>query len=117
MNTRILVAATLAIAAVGASAQEATYEQPQAVVSATTRAAVSADVLQARANGTLMATEFDRQAWAPFVSARSRADVRAETRAAAESGELRALHEEDNSFDGRKAAQSKSVSPAALAAL
>jgi hypothetical protein len=101
MKTASIVAATLILAAAGVSAQEATYELPQPVTSATTRAAVTADVLSARANGTLQVSEFDRQAWAPFVSERNRDDVRAEARAAAARGELRALHGEPSSFDGR----------------
>jgi hypothetical protein len=117
MNTRILIAALLATAAAAASAQEATYEQPQPVQSATTRAAVMAELQQARADGTLQVTELDRQAHAPFVATRSRAEVQAETRAAAASGELQALNGETNSFDGRRMSHVPASAPQTLAAL
>lgn len=102
MKTTSIIAAVLALAAAtSVSAQEATYEMPQPVASTTTRMAVNAELLQARADGTLQLTELDRQSYGSFVSTRSRAEVAAETRAAAASGELQALHGETNSFDGQ----------------
>jgi hypothetical protein len=101
MNAKsLLVAAIALVAAAGASAQEAVYEQPQPIASVTSRAAVGAELQQARTSGTLLVTEADHQAWGPFVATRSRSDVRAEVLEAAASGELQALHRETNSFDG-----------------
>lgn len=103
MNTRSIIASALvlAFAAAGASAQEATPDVPQPYAGNVTRAQVIAELQQARANGALLVSEQDRQAWPAFASTRSRAEVRAEVAAAAGSGELRALHAETNSFDGR----------------
>jgi hypothetical protein len=78
-----------------AAAQEASYEYPQAVASTLTRADVQTQLMQARAAGTLLVSEFDRQANDAFVPARSRADVRAETLAASARGELRRGTAED----------------------
>lgn len=104
MNAKPLIVAAFAlVAAAGASAQEAVYEPPQPIASATSRAAVTADLQQARANGTLLVTEADHQSWGLFVATRSRAEVRAEVLDAASSGELQALHAETNSFDGQVA--------------
>ena len=75
-NALALSAAVLA--AGSAFADGDTYPYPQAFTSTTTRAAVKADVLRARADGTLVATESDLQKDAPFASRRSRAEVRAE---------------------------------------
>jgi hypothetical protein len=108
MKTSSIIAAALVLAAAtSVSAQEATYELPQPAASTTTRAAVTAELAQARADGSLQVTESDRQAWAPFVATRSRAEVAAETRAAAASGELQALHGETNSFDGQTMSRAK----------
>ena len=95
-NPLILAAiASLALTAFGsASAQQATYELPQPVVVGNTRAAVVAELQQARAAGSLSVTELDRQTRAPFVASRSRDEVRAETLAAAGNGELQALNSE-----------------------
>jgi hypothetical protein len=100
MKTSTLIAAIATVfAAAGASAQEATYELPQPVTSQTTRAAVMAELLQARANGTLQVTEYDRNVATPSVSLRSRAEVQAEARAAVASGESIARHSEHAGFD------------------
>ena len=105
MKVSTLVAAVATVfAAAGASAQEATYELPQPVTSQTTRAAVIAELQQARANGTLQVTELDRQAATPSVSTRSRAEVQAEARAALASGASQSLHAEPYGFDGSVAA-------------
>ncbi|NWG73340.1 MAG: DUF4148 domain-containing protein [Rubrivivax sp.] len=118
MNAKSLFFAAIAlVAAAGASAQEAVYEQPQPIASVTTRAAVSAELQQARANGTLLVTEADKQAWGPFVATRSRAEVRAEVLDAAASGELQALHMETNSFDGRIAKRAASDASRVVAAV
>ncbi|HMM87513.1 hypothetical protein [Azohydromonas sp.] len=95
-----VAAAVLIAAAASASAQEATYELPQPATSATTRAAVADALREARAQGTLQATEYDRHAWSDVASTRTRAEVRAEARAAAERGELQALIAEPMGFDG-----------------
>ena len=101
----LFAAAATVLAAAGAHAQEATYELPQPVTSQTTRAAVMAELAQARANGTLQVTEWDRQAATPSVSMRSRAEVQAEARAAVASGASQALHAEPQGFDGGAVAQ------------
>jgi hypothetical protein len=116
MNHRLIAAAALAVFAAAASAQEAVYEPPQAVASTMTRAAVMADLERARADGTLEVTEADRNAWPAFTATRSRDAVRAETLAAARSGELQALHREDNSFDGRITATARVASGGLIAA-
>jgi len=79
-----------------AHAQEATYDYPQAAASAKSRAAVMAEVVQARADGTLQVSE---AGWpqVAFVPQKSRAEVRAETLAAIRSGELRELNSEPQS--------------------
>lgn len=117
MKTSNLVATALvAFAAAGSAfAQEAVYEQPKPMPSATTRAAVMADLQQARASGTLQLTEQDRQSWGSFVATRSRADVQAETRAAAASGEIQALNSEAGLAD--QATMAKAAVPRLLAAL
>ena len=105
----IIAAAAIAFAfAQTAFAQEATYELPQPVASAKSRAGVNAEVLQARADGTLHIGEAD---WPRinFVAQKSRSEVRAETQAAAVSGELRALHQEIYDADGRLAASARRV--------
>jgi hypothetical protein len=102
-TSSLIVAAFALVAAAGASAQEATYELPQPVTSQTTRAAVVAELQSARANGTLLVTEWDRQSATPAVSVRSRAEVQAEARAAAASGDSIARHGEPHGFDANVA--------------
>jgi hypothetical protein len=106
MNTtrRHSLAAVAAVALAGlaglaapAFAQEATYELPQPAVSAKTRAEVHAEVLQARRDGTLLATEADFQRQPTFVAVRSRAAVIAEVRA--DGGASHALAGEPHGFD------------------
>ena len=103
MKTSTLVAAfALSFAAAGAAlAQEATYELPQPLSSATSRAQVQAELQQARANGTLRVTEGDFQKPTPFIAQRSRADVQAETLAAIASGEIAARNSEHGSYDSK----------------
>ena len=99
--TSVAAAVLIAVAAGSASAQEATYELPQPAVSTTTRAAVVDALNQARAAGTLQVSEYDRQAFdAVVASTRTRAEVRAEARAAAERGEVQALIAEPIGFSG-----------------
>ena len=101
MKTTALFAALAAsfVASGAALAEGSAYDYPQPIVSQTTRAAVVAELMQARANGTLIATEADTQKNPPFVATRSRADVRSETLAAIASGELQALNSDSNAFD------------------
>lgn len=98
-TTPVFAAIAITLAASGAAmAQEATYEYPQAAVSSTTRAAVQAELQQARANGQLQVGEALVGPTTTFVAQRSREDVRTETRSARASGKLRALNEEAISF-------------------
>jgi hypothetical protein len=78
-----------------ALAGEATYELPQPVVVAKSRADVHAEVLQARAAGTLLLTEASLQKSAPFASQKTRAEVAAELRNAAD---FAAIHGEPHDF-------------------
>src|SRR5688572_18007203 len=99
-STTLLAALSLSFAAAGSAfAQEATYELPQAAASSVSRADVLAELKQARADGTLQLTEFDRNQGERFVAQRSRDEVRAETLAAIRSGELQALNRDHNGFD------------------
>ena len=102
MKTSTLIT-TIALSFAGAAfAQEAVYEQPLAAVSQKTRAEVIVELQQARADGTLRMTELQGQQQTPFVASLSRAEVRAETLAAAANGELLALSRESSGFEGKK---------------
>ena len=109
MKTSTLIAALALTLAGTAFAQEATYEYPQAAVSQLTRAEVTAQVMQARADGTLRQNELQRQQYAPFVASLSRDEVRAQTLAAAANGELLAASRESSGFEGPVGAQRSSV--------
>ena len=101
MKTSTLVAAlALSFVASGAAlaSGEATYEKPEVIKSQSSRADVVAQLNQARANGTLLVNEADRQENTPFASQRTRAEVRSETLAAIASGEVAALNRETNAF-------------------
>jgi hypothetical protein len=99
-STTLIAALAVSFAASGAAlAQEATYEYPQAVVSTVTRAAVQADLAQARADGTLRVTEADFNRHTPSVTHLSRGAVKAELLAAIASGELQRLNRDHNGFD------------------
>lgn len=100
-RTSILVAALTLGFGGTAFAQEATYEYPQAAKVGVSRAAVLADLAQARSEGTLQVSEVNWPAQAAFVAQKSRAEVRGEAIAAAASGELQARTGEPQSFDGR----------------
>jgi hypothetical protein len=101
MKTSTFVAAlALSFVASGAAlaSGEATYEKPQVITSQVSRADVVAQLNQARANGTLLMSEADRQANPSFTSQRSRADVRTETLAAIARGEVAALNSESGTY-------------------
>lgn len=93
-----LVSAAFGAFSGSALAQEATYELPQPAVSTVKRADVRAELLQARRDGTLLATEADFQKNATFVAGKSRATVTAEARAA--SVQSHAAYGEPHGFDG-----------------
>lgn len=83
MNTTLRTTLALSVsllAAASAFADGDTYTAnlPQSFTSTQSRADVKAEVLRARAGGTLVATEHDFQKEAPFVSYRTRAAVHAE---------------------------------------
>jgi hypothetical protein len=100
-RTTTLIAA-LALGLGGtAFAQEATYQYPQAAQAGVSRAAVLADLAQARSEGTLQVSEVNWPAAPAFVAQLSRAQARGEAIAAAASGELQARTGEPYSFDGR----------------
>ena len=101
MKTTTTLIATLAFAFAGtAFAQEATYELPLPATSNKARADVIAEVRQARADGTLGATELQMQQHAPIAATLSRADVHAQTLAAASRGELLSMSRESSGFEG-----------------
>jgi hypothetical protein len=80
MNTKHIIAIS-AIALFGgtAIAQEATFQMPTEAMSTTSRAAVKAELAQARANGTMFVDgAITRLPAAPVASTRSRDQVRAE---------------------------------------
>jgi methenyltetrahydromethanopterin cyclohydrolase len=95
MTTRTHIAALfISLAATGtAFAQETTQELPQPIVSSGSRAAVVAERDQARITSAARVTETDWPAIS-FVAQKTRDQVRAETRVAIASGELRALNHE-----------------------
>ena len=99
MKTYFAVAA-LSFAFAGiAHADGAEYQLPQPATHTVTRAAVLAELADAQARGLVQTGERD---WPqiPFVSQRTRAEVRAETLQAIASGELRFLNEEPQSAFG-----------------
>jgi Domain of unknown function (DUF4148) len=99
-TTTLIAALTLGFGS-AAFAQEATYQYPQAATVGVSRAAVLADLAQARTDGTLQVTEVNWPAAPAFVAQKSRAQARGEAIAAAASGELQARTGEPQSFDGR----------------
>jgi hypothetical protein len=92
------IALTIAAAAGPVLAQEATYSYPQATVSQNSRAAVLADLQQARAEGRLQMNEASVSHEPRFMAQRSRDAVRAEARDAVRSGESTALTAEPHDF-------------------
>lgn len=95
--TRIATVA-LSIAAAGSAFAESPTPAPAALNSSLTRAEVQAELLQARAAGTLVSTEDQFNKGADVAVSRSRDEVRAETLAAIASGEVQALSTESNAF-------------------
>jgi len=100
-RTTTLVAALVLGFGGSAFAQEATYEYPQAATVGVSRAAVLADLAQARSEGTLQVSEVNWPAAPAFVAQKSRAQVRDEAIAAVASGDVLARTGEPHSFDGR----------------
>jgi hypothetical protein len=100
MKTYSLVAAAaLALVASGSVlAEGASYDYPQPISQATSRAAVVADLEAARAAGLVPLTEARLNQDTPNVSTRSRTDVRAETLAAIQAGDIHETTEESNAF-------------------
>lgn len=99
MNRSIRIATVvLSLAAAGSAFAESPTPESAVLHSSLTRAQVQADVQQARAAGTLVATELQLNQAADVRVSRSRDDVRAETLAAIASGEVQALSTESNAF-------------------
>jgi hypothetical protein len=100
MKTYSLAAAAAVAIAVSSAAfaEGASYDHAQPAAGVKTRAEVGAELQQARAQGTLRATEAALQQDTPIAASRSRADVRAEAIAASRSGELREMTEDSNAF-------------------
>ena len=99
-RSTLLVALTMALSLVAAGsalADDPTIEASRAP-STLTRAEVTAQVLQARAAGTLTVSDAQLNQGDAVVSTRSREDVRAETLAAIASGEIHALTAETVAF-------------------
>lgn len=114
-TTTLFAAIVLTLAASGAAlAQEATYDYPQQVTSQKSRAEVTAEVKQARADGTLQSSgEVDSVRPVVTVSTLTRAEVKAQTLAAIASGELAYLNRENNDFQARFLAQPAAMQTAA----
>lgn len=95
MNTIRHLVVTALFAASGAAFAQGPLEGPAPATGSTlTRAEVRAQLAAAAADGTLMRTDADYYRVMPASHQRSRAEVVAETLAAAERGELRALNGE-----------------------
>jgi hypothetical protein len=104
MNTaRTLIAAAIAIAAVGpVAAQEADSDAWMTIQSTKTHAQVQAELAQARADGSIKVLSLG---YLPTVQAsRSRSEVQAEVMAARRSGELDRIDAEAYAFDAGMAA-------------
>ncbi len=96
MNRTTLIAALVAtFAATGAMAQEATYEYPQAVESAKTRAQVLTELATARADGSIKAWSKSYNPLAMAQSTLSREAVKAQRQAGLASA---VLGEDSGSF-------------------
>ena len=97
MKTRSIIAATLlSITGAAFAPGEATYEYPQAISSAKSRAEVQAETLQAREAGLIVSGEA-HVAPAPVFAMKSRSEVRA---LAAVDARRLPLNVEAISFDG-----------------
>jgi len=98
--TRTLLAAALAIAAVGpVAAQEADSDAWMNVTSTKTRAQVQAELTQARADGSIKVLSLGYLPSIPEASSKSRAEVVASVKAARRSGELDRILAEAYDFD------------------
>lgn len=113
-TTRLIAALAITFAASGAAlADGATYEAPLPATSTVSRAAVLADLAQARADGSLQATEADFYRAAPFVGQLTRAEVKAELMAAIANGDIQRLTREPMDFDVKAGRPSVTVRMAA----
>ncbi|HLL19248.1 MAG TPA: DUF4148 domain-containing protein [Rubrivivax sp.] len=110
-TTSIIAAAILSITGTAFAQGEATYQYPQAVSSAKSRADVVAELQQARAAGQIVSGEANVVPRTTTVSQKSRAEVRA---MAAE--QSLPLNVEAISFDGRTMAQGASQAGAQILA-
>ncbi len=100
MNKLSQVLATAAVAAIGFAgtpsfAQEATYDDPQAAASPTTRMQVQAELAQARRDGSMRVWSTTYNHMAAAKSMRTRADVSAEV-LGADRAALAAMSGEDS---------------------
>lgn len=102
-------AASLLAFSAPAAAQEATYEYPQPIVSAKSRAEVKAELAQARADGLILAGEASETRYnaapapsraAPVLAAKPAKPAKASKAAAGERVELVPTQFEPHSFDG-----------------
>ena len=108
----IIAAAVLSFTGAAFAQGEATYEYPQAVTSAKSRADVQAELQQARAAGLIVSGEASALPKVNFASSASVAEVRALAKAA--DGAL-PLHIEAISFDGRALAANTPAAPRVVA--
>jgi len=98
--TRTLLAAALAIAAVGpVAAQEAESDAWMNIQSTKTHAQVQAELAQARADGSIQRLSLGYLPSIPAASAKTRADVVASVIEARRSGELDRIQAEAYGFD------------------
>jgi hypothetical protein len=98
--TRTLLAAALAIAAVGpVAAQEADSDAWMNVTSTKTRAQVQDELAQARADGSIKVLSLGYLPSIPVASSKTRAEVVASVQAARRSGELDRILAEAYDFD------------------
>ena len=97
----IIAAAILSITGAAFAQGEATYEYPQAVTSAKSRADVLAELQQARAAGQIVSGEANVLPRATVVAQKSRSEART---LAAVSSQALPLNVEAISFDGRSVA-------------
>ena len=118
MNTTFRLAAlAVTLAASGLALADDITIEPAPAASSLRRADVAAQVVQARADGTLLVTEADFQRAVPAAGSRDRAEVRAGAIAAVASGEARAIGAESSSFDGRIRTAVRTVGSAELRGL
>ncbi len=108
-TTTVLAALALSLAASGAAlAQEATYEYPQPIVAAKSRDQVKAELLAARADGSIKVWASDYNMLGRAKSEKSREEVRAE-RASAYVAAL--TGEDGGSFALQRAPRGRDTAP------